>query len=201
MPTSILNIELEFNIRVKKTIKWGTAFHEDDSGIYIVTTNSKNDFLPKEKETISFIHDQVNLWKKNAPNITLNNKDVTTNELTKHLSKFWLPDETILYIGKAEKQTFSERICQFYNHKVGKKSPHKGGYWLKLLSSLNEYHIHLLPTNDSHKIETQLLQYFIDHVSNDSKLILIDKELCLPFANLQLKSGIIKKHGLRYHYQ
>lgn len=140
-------------------------------------------------------------WVKNAPSIILNGNTPSKQALKKQLEGFWLPDESILYIGKAEKQTLSERIYQFFNHKVGKKSPHKGGYWLKLLGNLNSLYIHLYSTKESHKVEENLLKFFIENVSETSRKNLIDKEFCLPFANLQLRSRVIKNHGLKNHYQ
>jgi len=149
---------------------------------------------------IAFNNTQMRLWM-NAPSMTLNSKKPFIDELQKQLSKFWILDESIFYIGKAEKQSLQTRVSQFYRHKVGKRSPHKGGYWLKLLVDLSNYYIHILPTENSHEIEEQMLQYFIENVSDKAKMKLIDKELCLPFANLQLRSGVIKKHGLKNHYQ
>ena len=201
MPTTIAALEAKFNVKVKKTIKWGTSVLENSHGIYIISTNSDTHYLPSNISSISFDENQLNEWRKNAPNMQLDNEQVTNESLQKRLTQFWLSDETILYIGKAERQTLSKRVHQYYNHKVGKISNHKGGYWLKTLSNLNELYVHLIPTNDSHNIEKQMLQYFIDNVSNQSKNSLIDKELCLPFANLQLRSRIVKKHGLEKHYQ
>ncbi len=201
MPTSIQQLETNFNLKYLKTIKWGTSFIENNNGIYIISTSKNKDFLPENDSPISFNEKQINLWKANAPKLLLNNKILTQKELTNQLSGFWLPDESILYIGKAEKQTLSERICQFYNHKVGKKSPHKGGYWLKLLNDIDNFYIHLFSTKESHEIEEKLLRYFIQNVSEMTKLKLIDNKLCLPFANLQLRSRVVKSHGFSNHYQ
>jgi len=201
MGTSVSELEKKFNLKVNQTFRWGTAFHDNSHGIYIITTNSQSTFLPSTNHHISFCECQIQSWMQNAPEITLDGRIPSAEELKKRLSEFWLPDESVLYIGKAERQKFSERICQYYNHKVGKKSPHKGGYWLKLLLNLRDFHIHLLPTNNSHEIEVDMLQYFMDNVSNETKDNLFDKRLCLPFANLQLKSGVIKNHGLKKQYQ
>jgi len=201
MLTSISELTSVFNLKVSQSLKWGTEFQEKSHGIYIISLYQNIKLLPKDNSSISFSNRQIKHWMQNAPSMTLNCKKPSIGELQQHLSKFWLQDESILYIGKAEKQSLQNRLSQFYRHQVGKKSPHKGGYWLKLLSDLNNYHIHILPTDNSHVIEEQMLQYFIENVSEESKSGLIDKDLCLPFANLQLRSGVIKKHGLKKHYQ
>jgi phosphatidate phosphatase PAH1 len=201
MPTSVNQLEDKFQLKYLKSFKWGTSFIENKNGIYIISTSKDKDFLPVYENQIVFNETQINLWMANAPNIQMNGKKPSKLDLIKHLNGFWLPDETILYIGKAEKQTLSERICQFYNHKVGKKSPHKGGYWLKLLQNLNELYVHVYSTKESHVIEQEMLKLFIANVSESTKSNLIDKDLCLPFANLQLRSRVIKSHGLKNHCQ
>ncbi len=201
MPTTIQQLESTFHLKYLKSIKWGTSFIESNNGIYIISKSKNKDFLPEKRDMISINENQVDIWLKNAPHILLKDKNPTKIELINHLKGFWFPDESILYIGKAEMQTLSERIYQFYNHKVGKKSPHKGGYWMKLLNDLPEFYIHLFSTKESHKIEEGLLKHYIENVSNETKVNLIDKDLCIPFANLQLRSRVIKAHGLKDHYQ
>ncbi len=201
MPTSIQQLEDKFQLKYLKSFKWGTAFIENNNGVYIISTSIDKDFLPNYEEQIAFNENQIDLWMANAPAILLNNEKPAKNDLMRQLSGFWLPDETIFYIGNAERQTLSERICQFYNHKVGKRSPHKGGYWLKLLKNLDELYIHLYSTKESHVIEEAMLEQFIKNVSELTKAKLIDRNLCLPFANLQLRSRIIKLHGLKNHIQ
>jgi hypothetical protein len=201
MPTSVLKLENQFSLNYLRTIKWGSPIIENANGIYIISTNKDKAYLPKSITNLTFNESQLETWLTNAPNVDLYGLHPSKNRLKEHLNGFWLSDESILYIGKAEKQTLSDRVSQFYNHKVGKKSPHKGGYWFKLLSNTNDAYIHLFSTQDSNKIEELLLMYFIANVSEISKQNLIDKELCLPFANLQLRSGIIKNHGLRNHCQ
>ncbi len=201
MPISVQKLEDTFQLKYLKSIKWGSTFVENKNGVYIISSSKDKDFLPKHDVEIVINDKQIDLWLANAPNILLNEKTPSKTDLINQLKNFWLPDETILYIGKAEKQTLSERIGQFFNHKFGKKSPHKGGYWLKLLKNINDLNIHLYETKESHIIEEEILKKFIEQVSEPTKLKLIDKNLYLPFANLQLRSGVIKSHGLKYHYQ
>lgn len=201
MPTTLENLETEFSLKYEGSYRWGSTFINNESGIYIISQSKDNGYLPKVNLEISFNENQMDTWLKNAPNILLNGIKPSKQDLKKQLKGFWLPDEGILYIGKGEKQSLSERICQFYNHKVGKKSPHKGGYWLKLLSNLNELYIHLYASKDSHIVEEKLLKFFIENISEASRKNLNDKKLCLPFANLQLRSRVIKNHGFKNHYQ
>jgi hypothetical protein len=45
---------------------------------------------------------------------------------------FWLPDQTIVYIGRAKH--LSRRLRQFQRHVYGQKSPHRGGQAILLLN-------------------------------------------------------------------
>jgi archaellum component FlaF (FlaF/FlaG flagellin family) len=201
MPISVSHVTSAFNVEVIETVKWADSISENRNGIYIISTNPRLEFVQKEKSHINFNQSQVEIWQINAPNIMLNGTKVSSEDLMNQLKRFWLPDETILYIGKAEKQSLSKRIGQYYSHKVGEKGPHKGGYWLKLLNQLDELFVHVIPTSNSAQIEEAMLHFFMEHVSKESKSDLIDKKLCLPFANLQLRAGVIKNHGLKNHYQ
>lgn len=160
-----------------KTIKWQNYSFVKAYGIYYVSTSNYLIYLPQTNTKFFLSPKQIALWRKNAPNITLDNKSISYEDLIEHLRKFWLPDETILYIGKAEKQLLSDRLSQYFWHKVGKRSPHKGGYWLKLLENQNSMYVHLIVVKGSKpsKIEESMLQYFINNVSPTTKELLLDK--------------------------
>lgn len=201
MPTSVKSIEDYFGVTVCHTVKWREKVPIDKHGIYIISTSHNTSYLPQESSSFVLSAEQISLWRKNAPDLTLQNNPITNEELISHLRKFWLPDESILYIGKAERETLKKRISRYYRHKIGKRSPHCGGYWLKLLDNLSSLNIHLIviENNNISEIEERMLQYFINNVSPLTKELLLDKELRLPFANLQLRAKVIKKHGLLNH--
>ena len=46
------------------------------------------------------------------------------------------------------------------------------------------------------EIEEGMLRFFCNNVLDATRSILRDKELPLPFANLQLRRGQVKNHGL-----
>lgn len=58
-------------------------------------------------------------------------------ELPPTLRQRWLPDQPIVYIGKAggpnRKTTLHKRMQQFYLHKYNARSPHRGGQDVRLL--------------------------------------------------------------------
>ena len=53
------------------------------------------------------------------------------SNLPDHERSFWLPDQTIIYIGRAKQLT--RRLRQFRRHVYGRTSPHRGGQAILLL--------------------------------------------------------------------
>jgi hypothetical protein len=116
------------------------------------------------------------------------------------MSEFWLPDENILYFGKAPKRSYRKgvgnRVGEYYKTDYGEAKPHAGGHWLKALKNLNELFVYYVETENCGEIEINMLSYFCENVSDGTRSQLRDKKLSLPFANLELKKGQRKNHGL-----
>jgi hypothetical protein len=115
------------------------------------------------------------------------------------LSKFWLPDESILYIGKAPKRSngtgISKRVSEYYSTPIGKGSPHSGVQWLKVLKNIDAFTVYYGVCESPALIEYEMLNFFMNNVSTSTRLKLWDKNFPLPFANIRNKGD--KKHGLK----
>src|SRR3954466_13858912 len=84
-----------------------------------------------------------NKWKALSPELNVNG--ATTKEIIEaELNQFWKPKENILYIGESSSESngIGKRVNQFYQHEVGWKGPHTGGYWIKLLSQLDDLYVY-----------------------------------------------------------
>jgi hypothetical protein len=118
-------------------------------------------------------------------------------QLRDRLNQFWLSDESILYIGQTESSKgIKGRVSQYYRTELGERRPHAGGHLLKTLSILNQLFVHYFPDNTPILTEENLLRTFVKHVSKQTLTNLWDKNLPLPFANLELEKGNIKNHGI-----
>ena len=201
MPTSISSLAHHHGLELVPAVSWGSQNLKNEYGVYIISTSSDPDYLPTSDTPVKFDLNQIQLWLKNAPQIRLDGRTPTINELIQNFKRCWLPNETIVYMGKAEKQHLSARIKQFYRHEIGMSRPHKGGYWLKLMAEPRPLFIHQILSKDSDGLERKLLSTFMEGVSEQSRSALRDASLPLPFANLQFTPGTIKKHGLKDHYQ
>ena len=127
--------------------------------------------------------------------MTLDAVQPSITQLMDRISRFWISDEVILYIGKATE--LSTRLSDYYRTSVGKRSPHSGGFFLKLLSNLDQLWVHYAECNDPESVEDKMIRRFCENVSQGSRGALHDPAHPFPFANLEWPKGIFKAHGLR----
>ena len=115
------------------------------------------------------------------------------------LAEFWLPDESILYIGKASTRKngsgISKRIREYFSTTIGDGGPHSGGQWVKSLANLNTLTVYYGVCDDPNEIEVQMLQFFMCNVSKTTLEGLYDKRLPIPFANIKVTRN--KSHGFK----
>lgn len=124
------------------------------------------------------------------------NPNPTVEEIVDRLSKFWLPDESILYIGQTTRQTLKARVNQYYKTCLGHPRPHAGGHWIKTLSILDKTFVHYADCDNPKSTEDALISHFVSGISSDTKKLLFDSEHPFPFANLEFPKGNRKKHGI-----
>lgn len=129
--------------------------------------------------------------------------------MSQRLSEFWIPDETVLYIGKATH--LKKRLGQFYRNDIGsKKDTHRGGHWLKTLGILEQLYVYFASTENINprpeEVEQALLQAFSDRISAKSRnparigrTVGTTELFPMPFANREMNSGGKKRkdHGIK----
>jgi putative transcriptional regulator len=92
------------------------------------------------------------------------------------VARRWVPSQPILYVGETTRP-LSTRIDEFYRHKYGAKSPHRGGQDVKLLDC--PLWIYWSPTERPVDAEKSMIWAFVDRVGYR------------PFGNLKLPSRSI----------
>jgi hypothetical protein len=137
---------------------------------------------------------QFDAWLSACPMLTLDQKRPTAAQLADRVRQFWLPDEVILYIGLAT--SLSERVNKYYQTPIGERRPHAGGYFLKLLSNIDQLWVHYATCNDVKSAESAILRLFCGRTSERSRRSLRDPAHPFPFANLEWPAGTRKVHGL-----
>jgi len=212
MPTTIREILDEFDLEISGKVKWGQKISSKKCGLYFVTITNDPDKLecwenPKINETE--VQKWIELIQQCGKVLSVDKKPASKTDLINRLNALWLPDETILYIGKAgptKTRTIGKRVNEYFKTRLGCNKKHAGGNWVNVLSELNELTIFYseFELSEYHRIEeteTKLIEYFTNNVSAKTKNRLIDKTNCFPFANKEIhykekKTKIRKNHGL-----
>lgn len=198
VPTTVSSLLDSVGLQVMGCSKWNQRVESTEEGVYVVSISDDPNQI-KCCDVAPISHDVVEKWINRVSTFTLDGMKPTTEKVVGRLSKFWLPDETILYIGKAGK-SLRERVRDYYRTELGNRRPHAGGHWLKTLSILDELTIFWCECNDSEQYESKLIELFVKGVSQKTRAALMDSTNLFPFANLEHQIGarkIRKKHGLR----
>ena len=173
-------------------VRWDKIEPPDNSGVYVVSLSDNRDENNNLKEHIPICETKIkNEWLKYAPDMTIDGKKASIENIKSFLSEFWLPKENILYIGSTN--NLNRRVKQYYNQKLGKGN-HKGGQWLHALSIFSKtfvYYVETVETDNYEQVEINLLQNFDYHVRKAGN----NKERVLPFANLEMKKEDEKMHN------
>jgi len=193
MPVTVKEIFSKVGLEAPPAIKWKNPIPTDDNGVYVVSLSndaSKNNGIHSACEISEEIFDN---WKSLSPELNVNgavSKKIIEAELNQH----WKPRENILYIGESTSETngLGKRVKQFYDHSVGRKGPHTGGYWIKLLSQLENLFVYHAKCKNPRDTEFKMLMFFIEQTTGKSFYELEELGSHLPFANL--KVDFQKKH-------
>jgi len=198
MPTYVKQLFTDSGKEILGQVKWGQKVNCNYPGIYVVAiTDSAEKIVCSVDAPISV--KIVQDWITYVPKLNLDGKRPRYGDLVNRLKEFWIPDETILYIGKAG-TSLKDRVNQYYNTRLGDPKPHAGGHWIKTLENLSDLNIFWTTSvgEKAKDVEDRFIKNFIRNVSNESKQNLFDSEHPFPFANLEFPKGTRKRHGLQY---
>lgn len=202
MPTTIKQLVEESGLSSTniKEVKWNTTIDCKEEGVYIISLSERADVNQNvTKFPISMTI--LKIWIKKLDYFTIDeNTTQDANVIKNRLEEFWIPDESILYIGKAPLRKkgggIGNRVQEYYDTAIGESKPHAGGHWIKLLENLNKLHVFYITCKNPETIEKEMLSKFGEMVSENVKKTLAAKGPILPFANLEDGNKIRKKHGL-----
>ena len=166
----------------------GTPVRSNKPGVYLVELAA-----PLTAAPIDF--NAVGRWIERVPTLTLDGARPTGRDLAARLHGFWLPGQTVLYIGMSN-ASIGSRVGAFVRTPLGDRKPYAGGYWLKTLTDPERLRVWWAETDAGEEYEDALLEAFAAGVPADVAAKLHDPDVVLPFANLQRADKVRKKHGL-----
>jgi len=202
MPTTVNKLFENYKLPSAKKVKWNEKPPTENEGVYIVSLSDDPERNNGTQKNPPISRDIIKKWIFKVDGFELDKiKTFDPDKIIERLSQFWLPDENILYIGKANKRSngtgIGTRVSEYYNTDYGENSPHAGGHWLKSLTILDKLFVYYATCEEPGIIEEHMLRFFCNNVSEATISNLKDKKLPLPFANLRLNPRQTKTHGLR----
>ncbi len=135
------------------------------------------------------------MWLGRVPTLRLDGEIPTSKALQARLASFWLPSQTVLYIGAAE-TSIGGRLSALDKTVLGDRKPHSGGHWLKTLKILPTCRVWWAATDAVAEYEDALLAAFAEGVTDEERAALPDRDVVLPFANLRRATGERRATGL-----
>jgi hypothetical protein len=177
------------------TVKWRQPVPLDVPGIYIVsTTADQTDGIgPHPEYKADFT--AIARLRKICPDIRVDGRLANNSQVGARLGDLWVPNASVLYVGLAS-TSLQVRVGAYYTTKLGKTSPHAGGWWLKTFRHLDDCHVHFAACNDVDKKEQSIINAFSKSLSPSQKARLFDPEHIAPFANVEVRRRVYKNHGL-----
>jgi transcription elongation factor GreA len=151
--------------------------------------------LPAPLPTAPLELTRLGVWLGRVPTLRLDGEIPTSKALQSRLASFWLPSQTVLYIGATE-TSIGGRIAAMDKTVLGDRRPHSGGHWLKTLRDLSGCRVWWASTGAVDEYEDALLSAFAEGVPDEERRALPDADVVLPFANLRRPTGERKATGL-----
>ena len=125
--SSIADLLEQVGLLWSGVVRWGEPIPSRNAGVYIVSQTSRCDQNPPVRDNAPIVRCAVVDWLAKAPSLRLDGRsEPSPDVVVRRLREFWLPDESILYIGKTDRP-LRERVNEYYGTKLGNRSPHRGG--------------------------------------------------------------------------
>jgi hypothetical protein len=195
VPSSVRSLFRAAGLDPEVPVRWGERATVGLPGVYLVALGEDADTTEAASTKCPLSSAALAAWLTARPELTLDRRRPSTDELAERLAAFWLPDEVALYIGKAT--TVSSRLDQYYSTPLGARTPHAGGYFLKTLSNLDDLSVFYAECAEPVAAEDTMLATFCAGVSATALKKLHDPDRPFPFANLEWPHGTRKRHGLK----
>lgn len=171
-------------------VTWGRPVPSAKPGVYIVEWPVALDEAPVDLSL-------VGKWLERLDDLRLDGLRPTSRELAARLHDFWLPGQTVVYVGMTP-VSIGGRVGALYRTPLGDRKPHAAGYWLKTLRALERARVWWAESTAAEEYEDGLFSAFAAAVdaSPDGAPRLRDRSVILPFANLVSATGLRKAHGI-----
>lgn len=196
VPSTVATLLAAVDLKPAGCVPWGTRVPEMAAGVYLVSISRFADAINCQHLEAPLSTAALDQLRAACPALTLDGKRRPDGkQLAARIGSYWLPDETVLYIGLAG-QPLRTRVRQYYQTPLGAARPHRGGWWLKTLTVLTDLHVHFAPTADFKDAEEDMLRAFASNISDVTRSRLPPGDPIMPFANLRDGDWKLRSHGI-----
>lgn len=187
-PRSAVALLRSLDLMPDGPIRWGEKVRSREPGVLIVEIAARTDTAPLDITA-------VKAWIDRVPTLRLDGERPTPTQLAERLAAFWLPQETILYVGRTTK-SLAGRAASLFATPLGDRRPHSGGHWLWTLAGRDTLRIWWAETSSPEEYEDGLLDAIAQDVPSEAAERLRAKGPVLPWANLTNATGDAKLTGI-----
>jgi hypothetical protein len=167
--------------------RWGAQLRAGGPGVFVVEWTAPLDRAPVDISA-------VGTWLARVPTLLVDGERPTGKALAARIGAWWLPGETVLYVGSAK--SLAKRIDAMVRTPLGDARPNPAGQWLKALRGFEAARVWWAATDAAEEYEDALLEAFASAVPAPATAALPDASLVLPFANRRRPGGRARADGV-----
>lgn len=186
--TTAADLLRSIGLDVDGPVRWGTNPSSRKPGIFIVEAV---EVAPSAHIDI----EEVRRWLERVPSLRMDGERPTQSTLAARLRSFWLPGQTLLYVGRTGKN-MAGRVASLYATELGHAQPHPGGHWLKALKGHDKLRLWWADTEAPEEYEDGLIAAFAEALPEEARNALPEGAPLLPWANLGTPTGATRDTGL-----
>ena len=167
---------------------WGKPVRHAGPGVFLVELKA-----PAQSAALNLA--DIGRWLERVPELVLDGARPASRDLLHRLSSFWLPSQSVLYIGSTTAGV-SSRVSALAKTVPGDRRPNWMGLWLHFLRSPEDLRIWWAATNAPEEYEDALIDAFAAGVPAAERAALHDASVVLPWAVLRTTAGARKVTGI-----
>ena len=167
--------------------RWGAPVRVAGAGVFVVEWPAPLEHAPVDISA-------VGTWLARVETLRVDGERPTGKGLAARLAAWWLPGETIVYLGSAK--ALGRRVEALTATPLGDARPNPAGQWLKALRGFEGTRLWWAATDAAEEYEDALLEAFAAGVPATATAALPDASLVLPFANRRRPGGKLRADGV-----
>jgi transcription elongation factor GreA len=187
-PVSAAELFRDVRLLADGPLRWGRPVPARGSGLFVVELAAPLPTAPLELT-------RIGKWLERVPDLRLDGARPSSRALHARLGSFWLPSQTVLYVGWSE-TSIGGRVAAHLATALGDRRPYSGGHWLATLNLPATTRVWWAATDAVEEYLDAVLTRFADGVSEAELAGLPDRAVVLPFANLRRPTGERRATGL-----